>query len=88
MHVLATPFAALGDGKGIASALGVAGPGIEEEHCQDDGKLRKRHGLQGPIDDAFMDRFVMVRPTGAAFHEKAGHWADGELRHAVDHWRR
>ncbi len=26
--------------------------------------LRKRHNLQGPIDDAFMDSFVFVRPSG------------------------
>lgn len=26
--------------------------------------LRKRAGLQGPIDDAFMDSFLCVRPTG------------------------
>ncbi|MDQ6665977.1 MAG: prolyl oligopeptidase family serine peptidase [Acidobacteriota bacterium] len=26
--------------------------------------LRKFHGLQGPIDDAFMDSFLCVRPTG------------------------
>ncbi len=24
--------------------------------------VRKKHGLQGPIDDAFMDRFIFVRP--------------------------
>ena len=54
----------------------------------DDGTLRKRHGLQGPIDDAFMDSFLMVRPTGTALNEKVGHWADAEMRHAVDHWRR
>ena len=29
-------------------------------------RARKRHGLQGPIDDAFMDSFVMVKPTGQA----------------------
>lgn len=29
-----------------------------------DVALRKRHGLQGPIDDAFMEMFVCVRPTG------------------------
>ncbi|MDQ2901118.1 MAG: prolyl oligopeptidase family serine peptidase [Acidobacteriota bacterium] len=28
--------------------------------------LRKSHGLQGPIDDAFMDSFLCVRPTGNA----------------------
>jgi hypothetical protein len=26
--------------------------------------LHKRHGLQGPIDDAFLDSFVFVSPTG------------------------
>jgi Prolyl oligopeptidase family len=54
----------------------------------DDGTLRKRHGLQGPIDDAFMDSFVMVRPTGAPMSDKTGKWAAGELQHAIDHWRR
>jgi hypothetical protein len=54
----------------------------------DDGKLRKRHGLQGPIDDAFMDSFVMVRPTGSVLNEKVGKWAKGEMQHAIDHWHR
>jgi predicted esterase len=26
--------------------------------------LHKRHGLQGPVDDAFVDSFLCVRPTG------------------------
>lgn len=30
------------------------------------GSLRKRPGLQGPIDDAFMDGFLCVRPSGTA----------------------
>lgn len=30
--------------------------------------LSKRRGLQGPIDDAFMDSFLVVRPTGQARH--------------------
>jgi hypothetical protein len=55
---------------------------------EDDGSLRKRHGLQGPIDDAFMDSFLMVRPTGPALNERVGKWADAEMKHAVDHWRR
>ena len=30
----------------------------------DTGKaLRKRHGLQGPIDDAFLDSFLCVKPS-------------------------
>jgi hypothetical protein len=54
-----------------------------------DGRdLRKTHGLQGPIDDAFMDSFIMVRPTGRAMNEKTGAWAVSEMNHAIDHWRR
>ncbi len=49
--------------------------------------LRKVHGLQGPIDDAFMDRFLMVRPTGSPMNEKVGAWAAGEMKHAITHWR-
>jgi hypothetical protein len=54
----------------------------------DDGLLRKRHGLQGPIDDAFMDSFLMVRPTGNALNDKLGAWAAAEMAHAVEHWRK
>ncbi len=54
----------------------------------DDGTLHKRHGLQGPIDDAFMDRFLFVRPTGQPLHEKTGRWAAAEMQHALEHWRR
>ena len=50
--------------------------------------LRKRHNLQGPSDDAFMDSFVFVRPTGTASHETVGRWAASELAHAIEHWRR
>lgn len=53
-----------------------------------DGTLRKRHGLQGPIDDAFMDSFLMVRPTGKPFNDKVGAWTTAEMKHAVDHWRK
>jgi dienelactone hydrolase len=54
----------------------------------EEGGLHKRHGLQGPIDDAFMDSFIMVRPTGKPQSERVGKWAEAEMRHAVDHWRR
>ena len=33
--------------------------------------VRKVHGLQGPIDDAFMDAFLCVRPTGRAWNAAA-----------------
>jgi hypothetical protein len=58
-----------------------------KELKQHDAGLRKRHGLQGPIDDAFLDRFIFVRPTGTPMHEATGKWAEGELKHAITHWR-
>jgi dienelactone hydrolase len=51
-------------------------------------ELRKKPGLQGPIDDAFMDSFLFVRPTAAAWHSQVGNWADSEMQRAVEHWRR
>lgn len=52
------------------------------------GALRKRHGLQGPIDDAFLDSFVFVRPTGKARHDAVDNWSRGELDRAIREWRR
>jgi hypothetical protein len=45
-------------------------------------------GRQGPIDDAFTDRFLMVKPTGTPLNEKVGAWAAGEMKHAIEHWRK
>jgi len=54
----------------------------------DETRLRKRHGLQGPIDDAFMSKFLFVAPTGAAMHGLTGKWVQAEMAHAIEHWRR
>ena len=37
--------------------------------------LRKVHGLQGPVDDAFMDAFLCVRPTGTPWNAVTKEWA-------------
>ncbi|QDV22169.1 prolyl oligopeptidase family serine peptidase [Aureliella helgolandensis] len=57
--------------------------------------LRKRPGLQGPIDDAFMDRFVFVPPqadTALAAEKgtpsKVDQWVAQEYRHATGEWKR
>jgi hypothetical protein len=31
-------------------------------------RIRKKHGLQGPIDDAFLEPFLVVRPTGTPWN--------------------
>ncbi|MGV3723209.1 MAG: prolyl oligopeptidase family serine peptidase [Actinomycetota bacterium] len=50
--------------------------------------LRKRHDLQGPIDDAFMQSFMIVRPTGTPAAPGVSKWVDAELQHAITEWRR
>lgn len=49
--------------------------------------LRKKHGLQGPIDDAFLDSFVFVKPTGTSKNEKVAAWVKSEGDRAVRRWR-
>ena len=50
--------------------------------------LAKRNGLQGPIDDAFMGSFLVVRPTGQSANAKVSAWAAAELAHFTNEWRR
>jgi dienelactone hydrolase len=50
------------------------------------GTLRKMHGLQGPIDDAFMDSFVFVRPSGTPLSPALGRWAEEQADFAVSEW--
>lgn len=50
--------------------------------------LVKVHGLQGPVDDAFLSSFVFVKPTGKALNERVGVWVEKELERAVREWRR
>lgn len=49
--------------------------------------LVKRHGSQGPVDDAFLDSFLMVSPGGEPWNEAAGRWSAAELEHARRQWR-
>lgn len=63
-------------GRGLAEAAVVA------------PALRKRPGLQGPIDDAFMGSFLMVGPTGKSSVPGMDAWTEREMEHAREHWRR
>lgn len=69
------------------SATKRAGQWAESSSYADTG-LAKRHGLQGPIDDAFTDSFLMVRPTGVALNDAVGLWVRDEMAEATNHWRR
>ena len=49
--------------------------------------LRKRPGLTGPVDDAFMAPFLFVRPSGRPLSPEVGTWVESELTAARNLWR-
>jgi len=49
--------------------------------------LRKRHGLQGPIDDAFLEPFLIVKPTGVPWNEAAHRQALAILARFDSHYK-
>ena len=51
------------------------------------GGLRKTPGLQGPIDDAFLDAFLVVLPSKKSTNPKVQAWVDFELAHFEQRWR-
>ena len=48
--------------------------------------LKKRPGLQGPIDDAFMSRFVVVSPNKVPSPPQLARWVGFEIDHFRDRW--
>ncbi len=52
-----------------------------------DGAIRKRPELCGPIDHAFMNSFIFVKPTTAPLTPALGEWAKSEITHATKQWR-
>lgn len=74
--------------RSFAAALQLAGTRWTLRNSTSDPELRKRHGLQGPIDDAFMDSFIFVRPTGQAMNPGLTTWVAAEQARAIREWRR
>jgi dienelactone hydrolase len=52
-----------------------------------DTAVHKRPGLTGPVDDAFMEAFLFVRPTGKPLNAEVGTWVESELTAARNLWR-
>lgn len=49
--------------------------------------LRKIPGCQGPVDDAFMEPFLVVLPDGACRSHEVDRWVTGELDRFLRRWR-
>ncbi len=50
-------------------------------------QLKKRPGLQGPVDDAFLGGFVFVTPTGEGWSPQLSQWAKNEMMVAAVDWK-
>jgi len=50
--------------------------------------VKSAPNLAGPIDDAFLRRFLVVAPSGKSSHAKVDAWVRAELAHFQDRWRR
>ena len=67
---------------------------LKQNPQQDAAPLRKRPGLQGPIDDAFMEPFVFVGPEATPDEASPAEaspvevWAREEYARAIREWRR
>lgn len=75
-----------GAGKGILLARGDGAAWRIGPAAEPDG-LRKRPGLQGPIDDAFTAPFLYVLPDKPCASAAVETWLQWELAHQRDRWR-
>ncbi len=50
-------------------------------------QLRKHPGLSGPIDDAFLDPFLVVMPSGQAAQPRVQQWVRCESVGFIERWR-
>lgn len=73
------------DGQQVATAASFVKAGEKWQAGSGSG-LRKRHGLQGPIDDAFLESFLCVKPTGSARDAVAHRFAIGRLETFRANW--
>jgi len=55
--------------------------------AEDTNVLRKRPGLQGPIDDAFTAPFMYVLPEGPCASPQVDAWVKEEIAYQTDRWR-
>jgi predicted esterase len=53
---------------------------------QDTGHV-KRPGLQGPMDDAFRQRFIVVLPDNKSSHAAVDEWVQVESAYFIQRWR-
>jgi pimeloyl-ACP methyl ester carboxylesterase len=73
--------------QGVALRKTSAGWRLASDASNPESGLAKSPGLQGPIDDAFVEPFLVVRPTGRAAHPAVERWVAEEQARFVERWR-
>jgi dienelactone hydrolase len=68
---------------GLSGSEPARRPGRREPTAR---SLRKRRGLTGPIDDAFTDAFLVVRPTGRSPHAGVSSFTTTALDRFIAEW--
>lgn len=74
--------------KAPSISIAKAGNRWESTSKTHSSKLSKRHGLQGPIDDAFMDSFIFVLPSSDEANRSLSNWVAAEAEDARVQWWR
>lgn len=85
------------DGTTVEVTDGGKAPGLQCELYRDGDSwkqetnfaktVRKRPGMQGPIDDAFCSPFVFVMPSRPATHGAVQRWIKREMDYAGSRWQ-
>jgi pimeloyl-ACP methyl ester carboxylesterase len=90
----ASPSAVIIDGQRLTTFFARGGQhyftrrdGSWRATAPDTTTVRKRPGLTGPVDDAFVEPFVFVRPSGKPLSPELGTWVESELTAARTLWR-
>lgn len=64
------------------------GSGWTRREGPEASKLAKKPGLCGPIDDAFLDGFLIVKPDAKGSSPAVDQWVNAEMTRAIKEWRR
>lgn len=75
-------------GSGFIFLRKIDGKWTEADHDKWRGEVRKRNDLQGPIDDAFMSRFAVVKPNVNGFAAATDNRADTAVTQFATLWDR
>jgi dienelactone hydrolase len=49
--------------------------------------LSKKHDLQGPVDDALLSAFIVVKPSGTSKNKLFDKWSKAEMERFISQWR-